>query len=361
MRSLIVFAGAGASYGIAANKYPTTIEFKRRLPEEIQSDPLYQATLSHLVSSGINSDSIDIELVLWKLDSLLQALDPWLKVEELGGHLLRHNGIRPIVGPDIQGQVVQSQFSNLSKVADALRARINQRVYDYYSQTPTDEELDRSWVPLLRWLRNQHFDRIDVVTTNYDLVIESAIEKVGSFPIELGHRQGVLPTIDISAWRRSGSSGGMLTKLHGSVDWRRGTGNTDKDPIVRRGLPEFDGDHNQRVIIYPGYKGVPSHEPFQTFHRYFSQRVSEATHLLFIGFAFRDKYINDLLRSSALPSRKLAIVDPTRELPDIPFLEGALHLQQGFGIARSDTLLALGGIEAFIPQALDSWSAASTE
>jgi hypothetical protein len=95
---------------------------------------------------------------------------------------------------------------------------------------------------------------------------------------------------------------------------------------------DFDGNHEKRSIIYPGFKGRPSDVPFAGFHEYFKRRVSKVTHMLFIGFAFRDEYINELLRGWTSPTASIAIIDPVRPATT-PFPQAPVHLGLSFGEA----------------------------
>ena len=121
------------------------------------------------------------------------------------------------------------------------------------------------------------------------------------------------------------------TKLHGSVDWQSAGTDTSGRPVIRWGHLEKHGSHDTRGIIYPGFKGAPEKEPFKSFHDYFGEAAKHATHALFIGFAFRDFYINDLLTRSLPPSVKIAVIDPSFSLASHAFLANAAHLQMGFG------------------------------
>ena len=246
----------------------------------------------------------------------------------------------PIVATvSIPGPQVYQSFVAFQAQVKELQNKINERVYDFYSQAPEQSELDRSWIPLLKKVASCGFDRIDIVTTNYDLVIEVAIDELDSFKISTGHRHGSIPGIDLSAWNDSNNPEGLLTKLHGSVDWKLGRGSTEEDPVIRRGHPEFDGDHARRLIIYPGFKGSPNREPFTRFHDYFRRRLKDTSHMLFIGFAFRDDYINSLLSSELPTSAQVAVIDPSETLPKVSFLKSAKHLKQGFGIVKDNTVV----------------------
>lgn len=354
MKSIVVFVGAGASRGVSEEKYPMALDFRRRLPDTITKQPLFTTLDEHLRGSGLN-EQVDIEHVLLELNRLHDSAVEWTTVNHFASRLLRKNNIETITQLAVPGPQIHQQFEALRQVVAKLQDQINERVYDYYSQSPDKQELERSWLPLLRWLGAAGFASINVVTTNYDLVIESALEAMSSAPVNTGFRGGLLPGIDLEAWRGTDMPMGMLTKLHGSVDWKLGNGSTDVNPVIRRGHPEFDGDHGKRLILYPGFKGVPSREPFVSFHDYFRRTLQSATHVLFIGFAFRDEYINSIIAAALQPSSRVAVVDPIETLPGKPFLTNALHMKQWFGHERSGSVLALAGRAPFVTENLDDW------
>jgi hypothetical protein len=346
MKSLIVFAGAGASRGVSGDKYPMALDFRKRLPDVIKQSDLYQRLIAHLEQQGLKD--IDIEHVLWELGRLNETIREWTEPERLASRLLSSNEIASITGMNTQGPSVHNQFHNLFNISQNLQDQINERVYEFYSQPPQPEELKRSWIPLLEYLSESEFNRIDIVTTNYDLVIEAALDTIPDAPVSMGFRQGLYPGIELRAWRdNTPSQRGLLTKLHGSVDWKLGNGSTEAEPVIRRGHPEFDGDHKKRLILYPGFKGVPSREPFVAFHEYFRQRLQTVTHVLFIGFAFRDQFINELVEANLPKNSRVAVVNPSTELPNLGFLRSVTHLPQGFGISENATLLTSGGLKPF--------------
>jgi len=334
-RNLIIFAGAGASYGVAKDKYPMAVGFRQNLPEPVTSHYLYQQ-LQNFLSRRIEGGAFDIEHVLWALDQLLQGLREFTGGDGFGAYLLSGNQISQVSGnypKDPNGQHTLGQFNRVAQRAQELKDAINSNIYDFYAKPPTEGELDRSWTPLLQWAAGAGFSQIDLVTTNYDLILEYAMERVGaSLRVEEGWKRRVSETtLDLIRWdSESSSTSGLLTKLHGSVDWYRS--GTEASPVIRVGHPDFDGDHKRRSIIYPGFKGRPSEVPFIAFHEYFRRRVSKASHMLFIGFAFRDDYINDLLLTSTAPTAEIAIVNPSRPATR-PFAQEPTYIEMYFGEA----------------------------
>lgn len=353
MRSLIIFVGAGASRGVSEKKYPMALDFRKRLPDSITSSKLYVQLNAHLRQGG-DGEHIDIEHVLWELGRVRDNLSEWTDGASFANYLLRTNQIGTIVPANHNGQQTHNQFVALKNEISQLQNKINERVYEFYSQTPDEGELNNSWVPLMEYFKNHEFKTVDIVTTNYDLVIEAALERIKGGTINNGFKQGIFPGIDLELWQGDGRQG-LLTKLHGSVDWKLGNGGTKISPVIRRGHPEFDGDHDKRLILYPGFKGVPAKEPFISFHNYFRNRLKLSTHILFIGFAFRDDYINDLIRDSVSPEAKIVVVDPSESLPSHSFLGAAAHIKKGFGMPRNSTLLSHGPMEPFLVSDLDDW------
>lgn len=330
MKSLIIFAGAGASRGVSRDKYPMALDFLERLPDNIKDSHLYKQLLTYHELSNPGT-SVDIENVLWELGQLDGALKEFTQEGLFASKLLSNNQLRePPSG--ISGQQIQQELIQLKYQVNLLQNNINERVYEFYSQLPEHEELERSWLPLLKKAASKDFDLIDIVTTNYDLVIEEALDSFKDINIRTGHTSGRYPSVDLKEWHTP--STGLLTKLHGSVDWKRGNGSTMAEPVVRRGHAEFDDDHDKRLILYPGFKGTPSSEPFIAFHEHFRLRLKKTTHILFVGFAFRDDYINDLIKLNLPSNSKVAVVNPARELPSQAFLAKAKHLKQNFGILK---------------------------
>jgi len=327
---IVVFAGAGASKAVSPSEYPTTVEFFNKLPEEISNDILFRRTVEYLKSQRRHISIVDIEHVLWALEELRAFLRQASDGSTVPGWFLRGRLLEPINQNSDFGNLVNGGGSVLT-VADQLVGRIDQMVYQWYSREPAVSELEASWLPLLAALESRGH-RLEAVTTNYDIVLESAIAASSSTIVDTGRRGVVQPHLDLQLWRDAAtqltpSKGpGLLTKLHGSVDWSRG------NERIFVGDPTFKGSHDRHVIIYPGFKGVPDQEPFATLHHYFELITAQASAFIFVGFAFRDDYINEVLRRSA-SSARVVIVNPSDLPPStLPFRsEQYVHIAKPFG------------------------------
>ncbi len=344
---IVIFAGAGASKAVNPQEYPTTIGYFKSLPEPILSNPLFQNVIGLLKHQKGKGDEaiIDIEEVLEILNDL--------------GNFARDIGDQTTVtGWFInQARLLQSlgQTGHWNPLIDAAKRvipakkdlvdKINSDVYNRYARLPSDTELEECWLPLLRELLDRD-QWLELFTTNYDQVLEQAIavlSKDDIYPkLQTGRVSVVQPHLDPSIWEKkpdkdlgSRSKGGLLTKLHGSVDWERG------DDTIFVGNPLFGGDHSRQVIIYPGFKGSPSSPPFSLFHDHFSRALNSADIVIVIGFSFRDPHINDLFSEGTRLDAKILIIDPSDELAGVPYEEGRFeHLPVKFDRASVRRLVS---------------------
>jgi hypothetical protein len=188
-------------------------------------------------------------------------------------------------------------------------------------------------------LRSTTLPRAKVFTTNYDLLVERALDNLGVLYFD-----GFLGTINRTLRTESyhydlyypgeTTEGRVsrvdrvlhLYKLHGSINWRRRSGATD-DVIISHTTPE---DHEYGdVMIYPSplkateMNGYPYAEMFRHFSAHIHQPQSV---LLCIGYKFQDSHINRLIyQALSIPSFVLIIVTPQVAVPAEGTTAGPLH------------------------------------
>lgn len=299
---ILVFAGAGASAAIDKKQYLTTEGFFNELPSTIKNVPLFQDIERVLRERPHkNKKNIDIEDIIEILDTTQADCERFTGYTTPVGHIGRE--IRASRRPEYKTAGVMRPLydsaDELRESAIRLNSEIKSLVYDFYGKTPDAKKLS-PWIDLLNGLKDRG-SFIEIFTTNYDLVIEEAgvqadIKVQDGFDHDSNRRPIKL---ELSYWDHPhslpSSHVGLLTKLHGSVGWNRENGDIVSGPT------EFRGDHDKHCILYPGYKGMPTELPFLTFHNHLRDVVHrELRAAIFIGFAFRDDYINEIL--SHLPS-----------------------------------------------------------
>lgn len=321
---ILVFAGAGTSKAVSDELYPTTAEFFQRLPTNVRDDALFQLVVAFLQAQE-KDVTIDIEVVLWALEELRDTISTVIDKDRFPGWLLAGKRFRTVAGQATNAAAFLSSAEKVSGMTDRLWSRINEQVYAFYHPEPPREGLEETWIPLLDTLAKVGRP-LEIFTTNYDVVLEKALEFV-DLPLQSGRTGGTQPVLDTSLWQRRGArETGLLTKLHGSVDWSRGEGK------VHVGTPLYQGSHERHVILYPGFKGSPESEPFLTFHEHLRTCLDQARVLIFIGFAFRDTAINQLIQQTHRDKQKVLVVNPERELPGLPYRgRDVQFLSEGLG------------------------------
>jgi hypothetical protein len=333
----VIFAGAGASKAINANEYPTADEFFRRLPPEIKQDTVFDLAANYLLLNVTKGEGPDVEQLLWVLRELDTFLRAASDVHGVAGWMLNKVWFARQFGVTSDTAELPKHAAELREHVSQIIGTINACVYEFYATLPADHELEPNWLALLRPLLSSDVP-VELFTTNYDLNIEATLEILyGSAnppkqQIGTGRGAGLYRVLTEYLWARKPEHklpepAGLLTKLHGSVDWSRG-----REGILV-GDPLFKGAHERHVILYPGFKGAPTEKPFTLFHDYFAGALSSASFILFIGFAFRDEYINDLLQRFTSTHAKILVIDPAPQLSRVPFAEGrVMHLSKPFNL-----------------------------
>lgn len=351
----LIFAGAGASKATSSEKYPTTVEFYDRTNSLLERSNLYKVVRQYLSNQKKKSDPnnevvIDIEEIIWEVEKVKKFADDLGSDRELYGIVTRDQDLMKEVGGDI-GKM-SSMSAQLSAAATNLANLINEQVYELYSPLAETEELDRCWMPLLEPLLESGV-WVEVVTTNYDQVLEACIQNLiqtnKSLRLETGRVEGVNTTLNASLWepsevsavRRSTLARGLLTKLHGSINWTRRDNQSDK--TIYLGPPQFSGNHRRQVIIYPGNKEALSQPPFSLFAKHLANVIKETQELVFIGFAFRDEIVNKLLVDNISPDAKIFNINRSGIPPKFPNeLQDQVHdlgNPEGFNEDSVDKLL----------------------
>jgi hypothetical protein len=331
---ILLFAGAGASMAVNGEQFPTTIEFFNRLPTTITDLPLFQQLIDLIQAR--TGKRVDIEQVLWALDELRRDLKGLHDGSSVLGYCMKPPNYVATVGQLTFGQL-DLAIDVLLTHSDNLTSEINKLVYDLYSYDPTATELSKNWIPWLRLLWEAS-DELNIFTTNYDGVIESALSSIcplSELDAYLGLSGERRKYVNLKSWEDVPVDGkGLLTKLHGSVDWKRSGSRIN---ISDAG---FAGDHERHPIIYPGFKGAASAEFFDVFHSYLGYAVGEADILIFIGFAFRDEHINSIIRDALRDEAQVVIIDPNSKVQFCSTRIDPVRLKE-FGKPRLDIITTL--------------------
>ncbi|EAT58620.1 SIR2 family protein [Chlorobium ferrooxidans] len=346
-RTVVVFAGAGASKAVDPKIYPTTVEFFEQLPIEIKENLLFNELLNFLKNQN-ETVSIDIEQVLWHLQEFDKFCSVACDQGKLPGWMLTDHRLSKITKMENHNlQLFKSQSNAALSMIRELMDSINEQVYRFYSEEPNSIRLEKTWIPFLERLLtfDENIENIEIVTTNYDLIIETALSKLNKSDlrnIDTGWRGKINRTLDTDLWAKE-SNNNLLTKLHGSVNWSR---NGKK---IHIGDPFYKGSHNKHAIIYPGFKGRPDEALFQAFHAHFAKSLERSIAIVFIGFAFRDEYINDLCDRYIRDDAPVIVIDPIEKIK-LGFshpTHNTIHINSGFD--QNSSLRVLDAVNSMFP------------
>jgi SIR2-like domain len=321
---ILVFAGAGASKAVDPNQYPTTVEFFEKLPSDIRKENIFGLAVEYLKSSN-KSSVIDIEQVLWTMAEVRDFVSHAANNKTVAGWFLEDNRLLRIMGAGGDVSTVGKVAESARLIIDRVTSRINEVVYELYAEPPSTKSLLGNWCRLLLDLMELR-EPIEIVTTNYDLIIEEAIAETKA-PVKTGRTLGTLSILQQELWdlttTPSNGGVGLLTKLHGSVDWIRGNNNR-----IHVGTPTYHGNHNKHAIIYPGFKGAPDDELFKHLHLYFEAAVAKADVIFFIGYGFRDEYINTIISRQIKPDCMVFVINPNPEPTTLSIVKADLYYKE---------------------------------
>lgn len=179
----------------------------------------------------------------------------------------------------------------------------------------TKLDAHRSLAAWVRHVRREY--PVEIFTTNYDLLFESAFEHMG-VPFFDGFVGAVAPffvleSVEAEAGTQFNEvypprSWARLWKLHGSVGWQLRKNSSGGSDIVR--IAGDAPDLSAQLVIYPSRdKYVDSRKlPFVAYMDRFRRFLTTGEALLIVlGYSFGDQHINDVLIQSLRANARLAV------------------------------------------------------
>ncbi len=311
-------AGASAPLGLPITKGFLS-DFK---PSNNQLIELLNVIMEYLGVDDI--EDLDIEKVfsiLSEIEGLKDSLiGYYLSSKPHGGNIIQSNFISSATHAINSFSLVgEKLFIELKKfILNKLSNFSHKKAFDlYYSLF---DDYDFNLKPLI------------LFTTNYDLILEEAfspkssdihpawIEK-GVKDIYLGFKlKSILPVFEFEIDRIYQPNTVSILKLHGSINWR------PYEDLIILGDKNPPNDPDVPFLIYPGYKGVADEEPYFSLHFALLDVLPKVKNLVTIGFAFRDSYINTIIRHALSMNKDLKLYVIAPYFPSdsyFPFLQEA--------------------------------------
>lgn len=289
----------------------TDDELKRRLQEHFV-DGLVTVVGSGLsCAEGLPSMGELAETLISKIPSICSEGDisHWKNLEDLlqAGEALETAINKISLTPTLSKNIIQV-------TAEAVRKKENIVIFQ---RLTNKRKLKIEFV--LERLSITHPKKVQIVTTNYDRLIEVACEKNGYW-VDTGFCGRVSGKFDPQQSIKQGAIGVSqtkkaakliypnlvkLSKPHGSLDWHAGDVGPFYSPLILDGCP---------LIITPGqHKYREGYElPFDTHIRRSSDAIDKASALLFIGYGFNDDHLQTHLQLQL--KKKIPMLILTKDL-----------------------------------------------
>lgn len=281
------FLGAGASVPAGI---PATVGLVNSYRDTLGRKPVLQATFNEVYarlekwvkSSGGQDAQMDIEVLLAGLTFATQT-----SVDVAGA----------FVDPAAQASLSRPEVQSL---LDDLRAYLREKC-------SVDPSSTQYWANFLGHV--QTFGRTHVFTVNYDLVIETFLERFG-YPYTDGFQE---------SWDRQlfdvKSVQVCLYKLHGSVNWYRTPSGAYLKLPIRNPPPvvsTYSGASAEPLMLYPAQKLVYS-GPFLEMTGRLQTQLENSIVAVVAGYSFRDEHLARIFAEalSTNPSLVLMIIGPS--------------------------------------------------
>lgn len=324
---ILIFAGAGASYAISPERYPTTEAFYSNMIANKHIGNIIQNALEgylhRIISEEENKNGkiTDIEKILAYITRFKYDLNLASDRKRVSYEFVRSKKA-------IDRNVCSSAVDELNMI----EKEIHLVIHNTYGKFDTED--CKLWSQFIeRFIGTEASDIIEIFTTNYDPIIEETInaDRRKGNKIDTGIKlDGRGRSYFDYSFSEVGNSSylGRFTKLHGSINWKN-----EGDKIF---IATDDSVPHKDYIIYPNLenKGIPSDGCFRSMHDHLSYVCSRADVAIFVGFSFRDTYINQVLRSISDQTVKIVINKDSMESTlheDFPFRAGTFeHIGDGF-------------------------------
>lgn len=209
-------------------------------------------------------------------------------------------------------------YENINgKIAKKLDVAICKKIYEEITLKESSIDISpmKAFIAWLNWL-NRDFTK-EVFTSNYDLVIESALEqlKVPYFDGFIGGHHAFFHPESVEIKKAAESlplSWIRLWKLHGSFGWYWKQEKTGFRIIrTNASIAEMEKEGAGEVVIYPSREKYDSSrkQPFIAFLDRFSTYLQDGEGLFIIsGYSFSDQHINQLVFNSIKQNNRLHVV-----------------------------------------------------
>lgn len=319
IKNLSVLVGAGASYHLGSPRIRSMtaqdisdMVARSQLAEEMPEKG--KQLMAALLSAG--GGTVDLERVL-------SSLTAALLVTESGGETAELTLNDVMLEPN---DLIQTRrVLNHSLALDCDLPRIELIDADDVKRDPL--RFHKTFFRKLLKARRIDLPRLRIFTTNYDLIIEQALDASGISYFDGFHgtvqRRFRPESFDQDLYLPPESERRLLRvpdvvylyKIHGSITWRSRPGADKGGPtevVESRSLSDFQGDELALIFPTPQKESDSLGYPYSALFRSLSETLQRSdSALLTVGYGFADDHINRLIyQALSNPSFQLFAVAP---------------------------------------------------
>ena len=287
MNRLLIFTGAGFSRSVS-NKLSTTREFCDAI-EDLDVGGML-SYIKDLVNSryGIEDHNLDIEILAKTIRQTIKALDVIMPSErdslDLFSHYSSANYFETKTRSDLR--------ENLEDILDKIHNMVFDKLRLDVPESSEQKNINniRSFFKQLSVGHN-----FNVFSTNYDTLIR----KIYTKPNRRYYLKNDI--VNVEELLNNGQPFSYVP-LKGMIDWR-----VVQDSNIIQGLVQAS---NLREIVFMpfDFEATPDQHPHDKFYKKFKEELKISKTLLFIGFSFRDSYINECIKREINGKHNVVVV-----------------------------------------------------
>ena len=281
---LLIFTGAGFSNALVGKMF-TTQGFYRRLREDGANEWPHLAYFS-----GLINERTDVETLAREISAAKHAVN--VLAPKLGDYI----AIRRSTGSSVADTSSQKLSAGFQEMLDRINSKVIHEL-DCTKISTKDADNINSLKDFLRKLE-QMFS-FNIFTTNYDNLMREHVLFNKNYYLE--YKDNTSNVVNMDKLVDEGKPYSYIP-LKGMLDWQR----LDGDAVIEK--HSFENDIQKSIIMSLEETGEPSGYPHDFLYDKFKEDLIEAERLLFIGFSFRDKPINNIIKNQKLKAKTACIV-----------------------------------------------------
>ena len=309
---LVIFTGAGFSKAVLG--LPTTEDLVDKIDEGISSAPErnFMKNLRDAIQSrGL---TIDAETLAKEAASCYKGLDKMNEADKIAPALK--------IGPILLKDKTNREYDEETTKRSRIKAIINHIHEILFSNLNCDQSDTEKFQPVKRFLNELDgiVSNFNIYSTNYDTLFLDISENLANC------RDGRF--VDIKKLIQSKGLPYSYIPLKGTIDWRW---SDDRKRVI--GVRKLGQSLDESVFMGLEFEAKKLEYPFNELYGQFEKDLKKAETLLFIGFSFRDNYINALINKHVKKDQRIIVVYSENSKEEIRAFESRLceTVFRGFG------------------------------